>query len=45
MKRFKFVMDDRTEFLCLARDFQSACVLFDQAGLDPRLIWAVEESD
>lgn len=43
MKRFKFIMDDRQEFLCLARDFRSACLLFDQAGWDPRQIAAIEE--
>lgn len=45
MKRFKFVMDDRSEFDCIAEDFRSACILFDQAGLDPRDIAAIEERD
>ena len=45
MKRFRFVMDDQTQFDCIAQDFQSACVLFDQAGLDPQLIAAIEEHD
>lgn len=43
MKRFKFIMDDATEFDCIAQDFRSACILFDQAGLDPRDIAAIEE--
>jgi len=43
MKRFKFTMDTGESFLCIARDFRSACVLFDQAGLDPQQIAAIEE--
>lgn len=43
MKRFKFVMDDGTSVDILAQDFRSAGLIFDQMGLDPREIWAVEE--
>ena len=42
MKRFKFNMEDGGAFNCIARDFASACLLFDSAGYDPRLIDSVE---
>ena len=41
MKRFKFNMEDGGAFNCIARDFASACLLFDSAGYDPRLIDSV----
>ena len=43
MKRFKFIMDCGRVFDCIALDFRAACLSFDMAGLDPRLIAAVEE--
>ena len=43
MKRFKFIMDDGSSVDMLAKDFRSACLLFDQYGLDPRDIAAIEE--
>ena len=43
MKRFKFNMEDGVAFNCIAADFRSACLLFDQAGYDPRRIDSVEE--
>jgi len=30
VKQFTFKMDDGGIFLCIARDFRSACLLFDQ---------------
>jgi hypothetical protein len=30
MKRFTFKMDSGDAFLCIAKDFKSACLLFDQ---------------
>ena len=43
MKRFKFNMEDGGAFNCIARDFQAACLVFESAGLDPRLIDSIEE--
>jgi len=43
MKRFKFIMDTGAVFDCIALDFRAACLTFDNAGLDPRLITAIEE--
>ena len=43
MKRFKFNMEDGGAFNCIAPDFRAACLLFDQAGYDPRLIDTIEE--
>jgi len=43
MKRFKFNMEDGGAFNCIARDFTSACLLFDSAGYDPRCIDSIEE--
>lgn len=43
MKRFKFIMDSGHTFDCIALSFRAACLSFDQAGLDPRLILAIEE--
>ena len=43
MKRFKFNMEDGGAFNCIAKDFREACLLFDQAGYDPRAIDSVEE--
>ena len=43
MKRFKFIMDDGSTVDCIAKDFRSACLQFDQYGYDPRTIAAIEE--
>lgn len=43
MKRFKFNMEDGDTFNCIARDFRTACLLFDSAGYDPRQIDSIEE--
>lgn len=43
MKRYKFDIEGGVSFYCIARDFRSACLLFDRAGLDPRLIDSIEE--
>lgn len=42
MKRYCF--ETETErFHCIARDFRSACTMFDNAGLDPLTILSIEE--
>jgi len=43
MKRFKFNMEDGCSIDIVARDFASACLVFDQLGEDPRQIDSVEE--
>ena len=43
LKRFKFNMEDGGAFNCIAQDFRTACLLFDQAGYDPRQIDSIEE--
>lgn len=44
MKKFKFILEEGApSFICIARTFADACLLFDQCGHDPRLIIAIEE--
>ena len=43
MKRFKFNMEDGCSIDIVARDFQAACLVFDQLGEDPRCINSIEE--
>ena len=43
MKRFKFVMESGVDFDCIAYDFRKACMTFEQAGMDPSQILAIEE--
>ena len=43
MKSFRFVMTDESEFNILARDFRSACLIFERAGHNPRSIEYIEE--
>jgi len=45
MKRFKFNMEDGGAFNCIASDFRAACLLFDQAGYDPRQIDSIAQWD
>jgi hypothetical protein len=42
MKRYRFELE-HTDFYCIARDFRSACTMFDSAGLDPHAILSIEE--
>jgi len=43
MKSFRFVMTNKIEFNILARDFRSACLIFERAGHNPRSIEYIEE--
>ena len=45
MKQFTFKMDDGGIFLCIAQDFKSACLLFDQnqMGFQPQDILEIVE--
>lgn len=42
MKRYRFETEQGL-FHCIARDFRSACIMFDSAGLDPLTILSIEE--
>lgn len=42
MSRFKFCMEDGHNVDIIARDFRTACMLFDQFRLDPRQIASIE---
>ena len=45
MKQFTFKMDNGDTFLCIAQDFRSACLLFDQnqMGFKPQDILEIVE--
>lgn len=45
MSRFKFVMDDGSEFQCLAKNINAACKLFNELSYpaDPKKIMYIEE--
>jgi hypothetical protein len=43
MKRFKFNMEDGCSIDIVARDFASACLVFDKLGEDLRCIDSIEE--
>lgn len=43
MKRFRFIMDDGSQHDVIAEDFRSACITFDQLGLKPEDITAIQE--
>jgi hypothetical protein len=38
MKHWQFVLDDGTALDVVAADFRSACITFDQYGVDPTAI-------
>lgn len=42
MNRYRFELSN-TDFYCIARDFRSACIMFDSAGLNPLDILSIAE--
>ena len=43
MRKFKFIMDSGEIIHVIARSFKDACAAWEQFGLDPRDILAMEQ--